>query len=57
MSNMWRWANADSPQTFPQVPWALDMDVEIFPIRAKATANGFGKRFFHSSNLRSRRNS
>ncbi|HZJ14178.1 MAG TPA: FAD-dependent oxidoreductase [Chthoniobacteraceae bacterium] len=44
MSNMWRWANADSPQTFPEVSWALDMDVEDFPYPRK----GHGEWFWES---------
>jgi hypothetical protein len=31
MSNMWRWENADSPQSFPDVPWALNLGMEDFP--------------------------
>lgn len=31
MSNMWAWANAEKPATFPQTPWALDLDMKDFP--------------------------
>ncbi len=31
MSNMWAWAEADSVSTFPQTPWALDLNMEDFP--------------------------
>ena len=31
MSNMWRWENADAPQTFPETPWALDLEMKDFP--------------------------
>lgn len=31
MSNMWRWDEADSPTTFPQTPWALDLTMRDFP--------------------------
>ena len=31
MSNMWRWDEADQPIPFPDVPWALDLDMEDFP--------------------------
>lgn len=31
MSNMWRWANAETPQTFPQTEWALPLAMEDFP--------------------------
>lgn len=31
MSNMWRWANAETPQTFPDVKWALPLGMEDFP--------------------------
>jgi len=31
MSNMWRWEDAASPQTFPDIPWALNLEMEDFP--------------------------
>ena len=31
MSNMWRWKDSGAPQTFPETPWALDMDMDDFP--------------------------
>lgn len=31
MSNMWRWAETDSPQSFPETPWALDLEMNDFP--------------------------
>ena len=31
MSNMWAWANLDSPQTYPETPWALPLSMEDFP--------------------------
>ena len=31
MSNMWMWENADEPQAFPEVPWALDLKMADFP--------------------------
>ncbi len=31
MSNMWRWDEADQPTRFPEVPWALDLDMDDFP--------------------------
>ncbi|HCS51570.1 MAG TPA: NADH-dependent oxidoreductase, partial [Planctomycetaceae bacterium] len=31
MSNMWAWAEADSPQSFPKTPWALDLTMNDFP--------------------------
>ena len=31
MSNMWRWKDTGTPQTFPETPWALDMDMDDFP--------------------------
>jgi hypothetical protein len=35
MSNMWRWARTDSPQTFAEVPWALDLQMGGFPYPGK----------------------
>ncbi len=31
MSNMWAWAEADGPQTFPATPWALPLTMADFP--------------------------
>ena len=31
MSNMWRWKDTGTPQTFPETPWALDMGMDDFP--------------------------
>ncbi len=31
MSNMWRWAETDGPKSFPETPWALDLDMNDFP--------------------------
>ncbi len=31
MSNMWRWRRADGPRDFPDVPWALPLELNDFP--------------------------
>ncbi len=31
MSNMWRWAEAETPVAFPLTPWALNMEMKDFP--------------------------
>lgn len=31
MSNMWTWANADAPESFPETPWALPLAMADFP--------------------------
>ncbi len=31
MSNMWAWDEGDSPTSFPETPWALDLNMEDFP--------------------------
>lgn len=31
MSNMWVWDEADQPTTFPETPWALDLEMKDFP--------------------------
>ena len=31
MSNMWAWDEADTPQDFPETPWALDLNMDDFP--------------------------
>jgi hypothetical protein len=41
MSNMWRWAEADKPQTFPQTPWALPLEMKDFPYPNRGKAEWF----------------
>ncbi|MEQ1862986.1 MAG: FAD-dependent oxidoreductase [Chthoniobacteraceae bacterium] len=41
MSNMWRWANAETPQTFPETPWALPLGLEDFPYPQRFHAQWF----------------
>lgn len=31
MSNMWRWEMAETPQSFPRVQWALELEMADFP--------------------------
>ncbi len=31
MSNMWTWAEADEPRSFPATPWALPLEMADFP--------------------------
>ncbi|MEE2641415.1 MAG: FAD-dependent oxidoreductase [Planctomycetota bacterium] len=31
MSNMWRWAEAKTPVSFPETDWALDLEMKDFP--------------------------
>ncbi len=31
MSNMWAWAEGDKPVSFPETPWALDLNMKDFP--------------------------
>ncbi|MEM9366526.1 MAG: FAD-dependent oxidoreductase [Planctomycetota bacterium] len=31
MSNMWRWDNAEGAASFPETPWALDLNMPDFP--------------------------
>ncbi|MEL6108385.1 MAG: FAD-dependent oxidoreductase [Planctomycetota bacterium] len=31
MSNMWAWDETDAPTTFPETPWALDLEMMDFP--------------------------
>ena len=49
MSNMWRWADAGSPQTFPDVPWALDLDMEDFPYPRHFHAEWFWESGFNKN--------
>ena len=41
MSNMWRWADAGSPQPFAEASWALDMDMDDFPYPKRNHAEWF----------------
>ncbi|MEO1524309.1 MAG: FAD-dependent oxidoreductase [Planctomycetota bacterium] len=31
MSNMWAWDEVDQPTSFPETPWALDLEMKDFP--------------------------
>ncbi|MDA0587820.1 MAG: FAD-dependent oxidoreductase [Planctomycetota bacterium] len=31
MSNMWAWGEGEKPATYPQTPWALDLEMKDFP--------------------------
>lgn len=52
MSNMWVWGNAETPQSFPETPWALDLTMDDFPYpkkgRADMTEKGKGEWFWES---------
>jgi hypothetical protein len=41
MSNMWRWAETDSPQAFPETPWALPLEMGDFPYPNKGKGEWF----------------
>ncbi len=41
MSNMWRWQQTDSPKSFPETPWALDLAEGEFPYPQKYHAQWF----------------
>ncbi|MCB1203311.1 MAG: FAD-dependent oxidoreductase [Verrucomicrobiae bacterium] len=41
MSNMWSWENTDSPQDFPETPWALNLEEGDFPYPKKFHAEWF----------------
>ncbi len=41
MSNMWRFKDAGSPQTFPEVPWALPLEMADFPYPKRNHAEWF----------------
>jgi hypothetical protein len=41
MSNMWRWADTGTPSTFPEVPWALPLEMEDFPYPRRNHAEWF----------------
>jgi hypothetical protein len=41
MSNMWRWAQTETPQTFPETPWALPLGMRDFPYPQRFHAQWF----------------
>src|SRR5207244_501979 len=41
MSNMWRWDDAPTPQTFPQTSWALPLTMADFPYPNRGKAEWF----------------
>lgn len=47
MSNMWRWAEANAPQSFPETPWALDLAMEDFPYPQRFHAQWFWESGFN----------
>jgi len=47
MSNMWRWSNAETPQTFPDVKWALPLAMEDFPYPQRFHAQWFWESGFN----------
>lgn len=51
-SNMWRWTEADSPQPFPETPWALDLDMGDFPYPRRGLGGWFWESGFNLHPLR-----
>lgn len=51
MSNMWRWENAETEQTFPDTPWALDLAEGEFPYPTKFHAQWFWESGFNKHPL------
>ncbi len=47
MSNMWRWKDAGAPSTFPEVPWALPLDMDDFPYPQRFHAQWFWESGFN----------
>lgn len=41
MSNMWRWEEADTEQSFPETPWALPLTMNDFPYPRRNHAEWF----------------
>lgn len=47
MSNMWRWAETGSSQSFPPTPWALDLEIDDFPYPRRNHAEWFWESGFN----------
>lgn len=45
MSNMFYWQNDDTPQAWPETPWALDLEAADFPAQQKSRSVENGKPF------------
>lgn len=52
MSNMWRWKTMDSPQPFPDVPWALQLSMKDFPYPRKGAGEWFWESGFDADPVR-----
>lgn len=52
MSNMWLWKNTDEPQIFPQVPWALDLEMGDFPYPKNGSGEWFWETGFNKDPIR-----
>jgi hypothetical protein len=47
MSNMWRWDNGETPSAFPDVPWALHLEMDDFPYPRRNHAEWFWESGFN----------
>ncbi len=47
MSNLWRWKDTGAPATFPEVTWALPMEMEDFPYPQRFHAQWFWESGFN----------
>ena len=52
MSNLWRWKQTDSPQTYPDVVWALPLAMEDFPYPKKGSGEWFWETGFNKDPIR-----
>jgi len=52
MSNMWTWGLEDSPQSFPETPWALNLEEGDFPYPRKFHAEWFWESGFNKDPLK-----
>ncbi|MCB1236469.1 MAG: FAD-dependent oxidoreductase, partial [Verrucomicrobiae bacterium] len=52
MSNMWAWETTDSPRTFPETPWALDLAEGEFPYPRDFHAQWFWESGFDKDPLK-----
>ncbi len=52
MSNMWRWTDTGTPQTFPETPWALPLAMKDFPYPNRGKGEWFWESGFDRHPLR-----
>ena len=51
MSNMWRWTEGTKPVAFPEIEWAVNLEMADFPYPARGKAEWFWESGFNKHPL------